>query len=222
MLLATACSNPGGSAATPSPTSASVPVPSKSDATALMSEAVLRQQLTGVQQLIQGMSLEEKLGQLIVVEYVGKGYTADLQTMIAQQHVGGFMFQEVNHNFDAPYNIAANVKAVSNQAMKDAHIPLLIATDQEGGLVNRLYKFHGPLPSAEEMAASGTPTMAQQQGTQAAQWLLELGINADLAPVVDVQTVDPPVLSTRMFGRDPQSVSTYAGAYLDGLQRNGV
>src|SRR5205823_2665420 len=41
-------------------------------------------------------------------------------------------------------------------------------------------------------------------------------------PVVDVHSVDPPVLVTRMFGRDPQTVTTYAGAFLDGLQQNGV
>jgi beta-N-acetylhexosaminidase len=110
----------------------------------------------------------------------------------------------------------------SQQAMRDARIPLLIATDQEGGLVNRLQTFHGYLPSAQEMAASGDPLVALQQGEQAAQWMLDLGMNADLAPVVDVYTIDPPVLESRMFGRDPQTVATYAGAYLKGLQTNAV
>jgi beta-N-acetylhexosaminidase len=50
----------------------------------------------------------------------------------------------------------------------------------------------------------------------------QLGINTDLAPVVDVHTVDPPILETRMFGSTPQTVATYAGAYLAGLQQNGV
>jgi beta-N-acetylhexosaminidase len=142
--------------------------------------------------------------------------------MIAQQFVGGFMYQESNHNFEAPYNKVNKVRAFSQQTMRDARIPLLIATDQEGGLVNRLRTFHGDLPSAEEMAASGDPQVALQQGEQAAKWMLELGINADLAPVVDVHTVNPPILESRMFGSDPQMVATYAGAYLQGLQRNGV
>jgi beta-N-acetylhexosaminidase len=50
----------------------------------------------------------------------------------------------------------------------------------------------------------------------------DLGMNADLAPVVDVQSVTPPVLESRMFGSDPQTVAKYAGAYLDGLQKNDV
>src|SRR5579875_2479783 len=72
------------------------------------------------------------------------------------------------------------------------------------------------------MGAAGNPNYAYQQGGQAAKGMLQLGINTDLAPVVDVHTVDPPVLETRMFGSDPQTVVKYAGAYLDGLQQNEV
>ena len=193
------------------------------DTQSIRREEQLYQELARVHQIMQGMSLEQKLGQLIMVEYLGNSYQdSGLQSMISQQYVGGFMYQQSNNNFDAPDNTISNVAAFSQQAMQDAQIPLLIATDQEGGLVNRLYTFHGNLPSAQTMAASGDPQYVQQQGTQAAQWLLQLGMNTDLAPVVDVHTVDPPILQTRMFGSDPQTVITYAGAFLQGLQTNGV
>jgi beta-N-acetylhexosaminidase len=183
----------------------------------------LRYERARAEQILQGMSLDQKLGQLIMVEYLGSSYQGSgLQQMIAQQNVGGFMYQASNHNFDPPYDVTNNVAAFSQRAQQDASIPLLIATDQEGGLVNRLYTFHGYLPSAQEMAATGNPQVALHQGTQAAKWLLELGINTDLAPVVDVHTVDPPILESRMFGSDPQTVATYAGAYLNGLQTNDV
>ncbi|WP_165423879.1 glycoside hydrolase family 3 protein [Ktedonosporobacter rubrisoli] len=182
-----------------------------------------QKRLRAAQQIIQSMTFEQKLGQLIIVEYLGTDYAdSGLQTMIQRQSVGGFMYQAANHNFDPPYDDVNKVKALSEQAVKDAQIPLLIATDQEGGLVNRLYTFHGELPSAQEMAASGDPQVAFAQGKQSAGWMRELGINADLAPVVDVQTVDPPVLASRMFGRDPQTVAKYAGAFLKGLQENEV
>jgi beta-N-acetylhexosaminidase len=182
-----------------------------------------RRLVAQAQRILASMTLDQKLGQLIIVEYLGHDYQeSGLQEMIRDQYVGGFMYQESNHNFDAPDDSIAAVAAFSQQAMQDARIPLLIATDQEGGLVNRLYKFHGPLPSAEEMAATGQPSYAYQQGSQAAEWMKQLGINSDLAPVVDVHTVDPPVLETRMFGSDPQTVATYAGAYLQGLQQHQV
>nr|BBH91888.1 hypothetical protein KTA_00870 [Thermogemmatispora argillosa] len=182
-----------------------------------------RHLLARAQQILAGMTLDQKLGQLIIVEYLGHDYQdSGLQEMIRDQYVGGFMYQESNHNFDPPYDSIGAVAAFSQQAMQDAKIPLLIATDQEGGLVNRLYRFHGPLPSAEAMAATGKPSYAYQQGSQAAEWMRQLGINSDLAPVVDVHSVDPPVLETRMFGSDPQTVATYAGAYLQGLQEHQV
>lgn len=198
------------------------PAQPKLDSNSVKTEAISRHYLEKIQQMMASMSLDQKLGQLIVVEYLGNNYQNGLQYMISQQFVGGFMYQESNHNFDSPYNVASQVNALSQQAMRDARIPLLIATDQEGGLVNRLYKFHGYLPSAADMAATGNPQVPLDQGSQQAKWMLELGINADLAPVVDVHTVDPPVLASRMFGSTPQAVATYAGAFLDGLQTHGV
>lgn len=227
LMLLTGCANllSGADAPKPSPTSTPVhktptPTPGITPTPTVDPLAAAKQK---VQQLMAGMTLDQKLGQLIIVEYEGNGYNASgLQYMVTQQYVGGFLYQYSNHNFDPPYNVTANVAALSQQAMKDAQIPLLIGTDQEGGLVNRLYVFHGYLPSAAEMAAKGDPQFTHDQGAQAAQWMLQLGINTDLAPVVDVHTVDPPVLVTRMFGTTPQTVATYAGAYLDGLQQNGV
>lgn len=185
--------------------------------------SIAQRELAKAQQIMAGMSLEQKLGQLILVEYLGNNYASSgLQEMVEQQYVGGFMFQQVNGNFAAPDNVASNVYAFAQQATHDAKVPLMIATDQEGGLVNRLYVFHGYLPSAETMAASNDPNYVLSQGAQAAKWMEQLGINTDLAPVVDVHTVDPPILETRMFGSTPQTVETYAGAYLAGLQQNGV
>jgi beta-N-acetylhexosaminidase len=214
------------SASTPTPdvkpTATPLLVQAKTDSHGVATEAVLRAELARIQSIMAGMTLDQKLGQLIIVEYIGNQYQNGLQYMISQQSVGGYMYQESNHNFDTPYDVASQVNALSQQAMQDAKVPLMIATDQEGGLVNRLYKFHGYLPSAADMAATGNPSTALTQGTQAAKWMLELGINTDFAPVVDVHTVDPAILASRMFGRDPKTVAAFAGAYLKGLQNNGV
>ena len=221
-LLANAKTVPTATSTNSKPSPTALPVNAKSDSDGISTEALTRAQLAKIQHIMAGMSLDQKLGQLIVVEYLGNNYQNGLHYMISQQFVGGFMYQQSNHNFNPPYNVESNVYALSQQAMQDAKIPLIIATDQEGGLVNRLYTFHGYLPSAADMAASGNPNYALQQGTQSAKWMLRLGINTDLAPVVDVHTVDPAILESRMFGSDPQTVATYAGAFLNGLQNNGV
>jgi len=230
LLSFSSCSNPlsGFDSATiahPTPTlpKASItpsPTGFKTDSNA---ESPLKAQLAKVQQIMAGMTLDQKLGQLLIVEYIGNSYAGtELQYMVAKQYVRGFLYQESNHNFKPPYNIIGNVAEFSHQSMSDAQIPLLIGTDQEGGLVNRLYVFHGYLPSAAQIAASGNPQIAYNQGSLAAKWMQQLGINTDLAPVVDVHTVDPPVLESRMFGSDPLAVASYAGAYLHGLQQNNI
>jgi len=176
-----------------------------------------------VLQIMAGMTLQQKLGQLIVVEYLGNDYHGTgLQYMVTQQYVGGVLYQTVNHNFVAPENTVAGMAAFSQKVQQDAKIPLLLGTDQEGGEVNRLEPFHGPLPSASAIAQTGNPQYAYDQGKQWAIWMQQMGINADLAPVVDVQTANPPLLQSRLFGTTPTAVETYAGAFLNGLQQNGV
>ncbi|HEX4204057.1 MAG TPA: glycoside hydrolase family 3 N-terminal domain-containing protein [Ktedonobacteraceae bacterium] len=195
----------------------------KADATHFASEGPLRTQMAKAQALLKGMTLDQKLSQMLIVEYYGYDYqSTGLQQMVTQQYVGGYMYQFSNKNFYPPYDVAANLKAFSDQAQKDARIPLMIATDQEGGLVNRLDTFHGALPSAQVMAEQGNTQYSYQQAAQDAKWMRELGMNADLAPVVDVNTVPQDILQDRMFGSDPQTVDTYAGAFLDGLQQNNV
>ncbi len=222
LVFLTACSTPWSASAPASPSATLAHSASPSTPTATPTPDPLQAAKTKVLQIMARMSLEQKLGQLIVVEYIGNNYPNNLQYMVKQQYVGGVLYQTVNGNFAAPTNTAASMAAFSQQAQQDALVPLLLGTDQEGGEVNRLQPFHGPLPSAEAMTATGNPQYAFDQGKQTAQWLAQLGMNADLAPVVDVHTVDPPVLQTRMFGNNPQTVETYAGAFLDGLQQNGI
>ncbi len=197
---------------------------SKANETNTLSEQTTAMHLARVRQLMQSMTLEDKLGQLLIVEYFGNEYeNSELQKMVSEQHVGGYLYQPINHNFDYPLNTATAVKAFAQQAQADAKIPLLIAIDQEGGKVAKLETLFGASPSAREMAATGSTVSVEQQGVQAAQWMQQVGINTDFAPVVDVQSVPQyPLLADRTFGNDATTVSTYAGAFLNGLQKNNV
>src|SRR5258708_7939950 len=102
VLFLASCANPVGVPAQPGstvPPALRQPATPKSDENGTVSEGNLRKQLSKVQQIMQGMSLDQKLGQLLVVEYLGASYEASrLQEMVAQQFVGGFMYQESNHN----------------------------------------------------------------------------------------------------------------------------
>lgn len=224
VFLASCSGSPSeAKSATPLPTTPHISSSATSAPTSMPTPDPLQAAKARALQLMAGMSLEQKLGQLIVVEYLQNNYQGSgLQYMVTQQYIGGILYQTVNGNFKAPENTVDGMAAFSRQIQQDAKIPVLLGTDQEGGLVNRLFPFHGPLPSAAEMASTGNPQYAYNQGAQTAKWLQQLGMNANLAPVVDVHTVDPPVLQSRMFGSTPETVETYAGAFLNGLQQNGV
>jgi beta-N-acetylhexosaminidase len=169
-----------------------------------------------IDHIMSQMTLQEKLGQLIVVAFHGTTLSPDLKNMIVNQHAGGVMLYAQN------ITGYAQAKALDAAVQGQAQIPLFIATDQEGGLVNRLQSIIGPQPSAQQLGNTNNPANARKSGTLDGQTLKQIGINVDLAPVVDVHSSPQTVIITRMFGATPQKVSTFAGAYLDGLQSQGV
>ncbi|HTK11340.1 MAG TPA: glycoside hydrolase family 3 N-terminal domain-containing protein [Ktedonobacteraceae bacterium] len=216
----------GNSAAASTVAIASPTVPTATAPVVDLSATVAAQQQqkdqAKVQQLMHNMTLDEKLGQMIMVEYIGTQYAdTELPAMITQDHVGGFLFQQANGNFNAPINTVASANAFISQAQKDANVPLLVAVDQEGGLVNKLSEFAGPQPSAAALAATNDPNAAFNQGAKTAQLMKSLGINVNLAPVVDVGP-QTNLLESRQFSDNPQTVTTYAGAFLNGLQQGGI
>ena len=163
------------------------------------------------------MTLDEELGQLIMVEYADTTYSSDLDTMINKLHAGGVIMYEFQMNtFDQTKHDIAEMQ-------QRASIPLLISTDEEGGpYVHRLSHIYGYRMSATDIYNTGNPQVATLQGIKAAHDLLALGINENLAPDVDVNLVNGYDMVTRTFGNTPQSVITYAGAYMKALQENGV
>jgi beta-N-acetylhexosaminidase len=156
------------------------------------------------------MALDDKLGQLMLVQFVGHTATPDAIRMINEQGAGGVLF------FGPNIDTETQVKALTAQLQSIASIPLLIAVDQEGGPVNRFQGIVGSLPSASSLTS---PDQARARGANDARYLHDLGFNLNLAPIADVGVANPE-LAGRTFGSDPARVATYAGAYLDGLQQD--
>jgi len=168
-----------------------------------------------VDSLIAHMTLDEELGQMIMIEFLGTEMPQSVADQLSQLHVGSVVLYKWN------VSSADGLRQLDHQLQAHADkIPLLIASDQEGGYVNRLAIIDGALPSAEQMGATNNPTYVYQRGQQDGRQLYGLGINMNLAPVVDVQGIPDgeSVMGTRMFGWTPDKVTTMAGAYLNGLQ----
>ena len=167
-------------------------------------------------QMVRGMSLDDKLGQLIIIQFTDTNYTSAQAQMVQPFHPGGVIL------YGYAMGSAQQVRNLIADAQHDSPIPMFTFTDLEGGVVDRLAPYSGPHMSAPDMAASGNPQVARQQGAKDARDMLNLGLNADLAPDVDVALTAGPDQWGRTFGSTPQPVITYAGAWLNGLQSNGV
>jgi beta-N-acetylhexosaminidase len=177
---------------------------------------------TRAQGILDKMSLDEKLAQMIMVDYVGFDYAGTgLQQMVAQQQVGAVLYQPDDHNFDYPNDSIDSISAYSAQIEADGKVPALIAIDEEGGDVDKINQLFPAAPSEEELTQSGDPNTAYDQAKLDATELKQLGINVDLAPVIDVGP-DTTIYGTRLFSDDPNTVATYAGNFVKGLQDNGV
>jgi len=162
------------------------------------------------------MSLDDKLGQLFLANFVGTDYPPQDAGMIEINRAGGVIM------YARSLLTKDQAQAMIAKANTHAKIPLFMSIDQEGGGVDRLLSIYGPHPSARTMALSKSTSYVQQQGALVGSQMKSLGLNLNFAPDVDVQLVDGRDLGSRNFGTDPQTVSTYAGAFLAGLQSAGV
>ncbi|HEX6817301.1 MAG TPA: glycoside hydrolase family 3 N-terminal domain-containing protein [Ktedonobacterales bacterium] len=162
------------------------------------------------------MSQDEQLGQLMLVALSGTTYDGNDAAMVEQEHAGGILLYA--DNMTSP----DQTRQMIGNAQAHATLPLLVLTDEEGGWVDRLQQFYGWRPSATQIGEQGSYSYAVTQAQRTGSDMHVLGFNADFAPDVDVQLVDGPDQSTRTFGTTPDAVTRLAGAYLNGLQSEGV
>src|SRR6266487_1955119 len=168
------------------------------------------------QEYVSHMTLDEELGQLFMAEYYDTYYSTDLDTMISKLHAGGVVM------YAFQMNTLQQTKHDISEMQKHAQIPLLISSDEEGGYVERIQRIFGDRPGALQTYQTGNPQKAAKLGHSIAHDLLELGINEDLAPDVDVQLVDGPDQYLRTWGYTAQSVIQWAGVYMRAVQGDGV
>jgi beta-N-acetylhexosaminidase len=108
--------------------------------------------------------------------------------------------------------------------LRAEHHELLIALDEEGGDVTRLHTREGsPYPGNAALGAVDDVELTERVAAAIGSELAAVGVNLDLAPVADVNVeAANPVIGTRSFGTDAELVARHVGAYVAGLQANGV
>ncbi len=163
----------------------------------------------------------QQIGQTLMLAVYANAYNARLDQALTQWHLGSaIVFPNYNGGPLMPTTLAG-MQGLVRDLQAHADTPLLLATDEEGGLVDRLSFYYGVTPAPRQLAATGDPQQAYAQAQTDAQRMRQIGFNVDFAPLADVDQGGG-IDASRTFGTSVPQVTTYAGAFLDGLQQHGV
>jgi beta-N-acetylhexosaminidase len=177
--------------------------------------------------------LMDKIGQMILAGFRGYvvGDDHPLARDLAERNLGGVILYDEESADPALHgrNIQsrAQVKALLQSLQRRARTPLLVAIDQEGGRVNRLKPAYGfpETLSHEELGTLNQPEQTFAHAERTAKTLRNLGVNWNLAPVVDLALgPDNPIISgkRRSFSADPEIVARHAMEFASAHRRHGI
>jgi len=172
-----------------------------------------------------GFSDEQLAGQRLIVGFEGTDLNADLKYFIETLKIGGIVL--FSRNLTTPEQIKHLCSSVQKYARSASQPPLIIAIDQEGGTVARLKPPFSQFPGNSKMRDKKE---AEQFARITAKELTDLGINMNLAPVMDVLPARGPgdgepgqfVMADRVFGNNPEWVSEMGVTVISHLQQRGI
>ena len=170
------------------------------------------------QQTLAQMSLEQKVGQVFMLGFVGTELNESNRALIQGLHLGGVtLFARNIDNATQLAKLDHDLQTIADP------VPLFISVDQEGGLVVRVTDGATIFPGNMAVGATGDPALARQVAQASANEMLAMGVNMDLGPVVDVNT-NPlnPVIGVRSYGSRVDLVSAMAMQAVEGVQSTGV
>ncbi len=161
--------------------------------------------------------LKRLVGQTIVAKLGAKGPDQTLVKRVRKGQVGGLIAFESDGQ-----KLKSDVQQLQAAASAGHNPPLLVMVDQEGGGVKRI-KSGPPDISPADLGKSGDEGQSKDQGEKTGSFLKGLGVNVDLAPVLDVsQSNTADTIKSRTFGSDPDTVATVGVAFAQGLQDGGT
>ncbi len=172
------------------------------------------------EELLKKLPLRKKIGQMFMVGFRGQTLKEGLGASIKAISPGGIII--FGRNISTPKQVAELIYSAQKASLAATGVPLLVATDQEGGNVIRI-KTAIALPSPLAIGQAGKPEIAEKAGLATGRLLKTLGINMNLAPVLDVS--DPKKLTfvgTRTYGSDPYLVAMMSSHFAAGLMNAGV
>lgn len=161
----------------------------------------------------------ETCGQFLVIGIPGPELDRDMEDLIQAVSPGGFIL--FSRNLETPEQTA---RLVARLHWLSAQRPFIMI-DEEGGRVSRLRKLGVRSAGAKRLSLAGDPGLVERQAAITASLLRLLGIQMNLAPVLDLSlssNADDGTLRSRCWGRTPEQVLHFADVYRHSMRRGGV
>ncbi|KOR89841.1 beta-N-acetylhexosaminidase [Paenibacillus solani] len=173
-----------------------------------------------VTELMSSMTVQEKIGQLVLVGIEGTAMDDTSLKLIKDYHVGGFIFFKDNITSTQQSVKLFNELKHANAANP---VPLWLSIDEEGGRVTRFPEEYVKLPSSGKVGGYKNQELTKRVGGLIAEKVSGLGLNMVFAPVLDINSnPNNPVIGDRSFGTNADAVSEQGIASMKGIQENGV
>ena len=170
------------------------------------------------QELLDGMTLEEKVGQM----FIARCPETDAAQLAADYHLGGYILFGRDFKDKTAEQVIADIQSCQDAA----EIPLLIAVDEEGGTVNRVSSNpnlrSSPFRSPQSLYSEGGLELVRSDAQEKCRLLESLGININFAPVCDVSQDPADFIYDRTLGRDAQETSQYVAAVVETMAEEGM
>ncbi len=175
------------------------------------------------------LSLEEKIGQMIMVNLSGETLDTQGASAMDQGFFGSLILFE--NNIKSQTQLSSLVRQLQTRARMRSGIPLIIAIDQEGGIVNRLGHLIDPLRSQYSPRVLGRAFQFREEPTKRALRrfyryiaveMKKWGVNMNLAPVLDLADDPKAYIFNRSYGNNPKIVSSIALDMSQAMQSYGI
>ena len=170
------------------------------------------------QELLDGMTLEEKVGQM----FIARCPETDAAQLAADYHLGGYILFGRDFKDKTAEQVTTDIQSYQDAA----EIPLLIAVDEEGGPVHRVSSSpnlrSSPFRSPQSLYSEGGLELVRSDAQEKCRLLESLGININFAPVCDVSQDPADFIYDRTLGRDAQETSQYVAAVVETMAEEGM
>jgi beta-N-acetylhexosaminidase len=168
------------------------------------------------------LSLNEKIGQMMVTGFPGTCLNLEIEDLIVNHHIGGVILFE--RNFENPEQLTRLIQDLQQLALSTkASTPLFISVDQEGGRVSRLKPPFTKFPDPCCLGVARSESLAKRFGLALGREMRAVGINVDYAPVLDINTnPQNPIIGKRAFSDKSEWAAKLGVAFMAGFKEAGV